>query len=50
MTKEFQQRYYYGNDVEMDKQKAAYWCQKAHNNGSKKAKTFWEENELYKYK
>jgi len=41
--------YYYGIGVLKDYKKAKHWLKKAYNNGSSKAKAFWDENELWKY-
>ncbi len=43
-------RYYFHDSSKYtDKKKAAYWIKKAHKNGSKDAKKFWDDNELWKY-
>ena len=41
--------YYFGYGVPVDYKKAANWIKLSNENGSKKAKSFWEEKELYKY-
>ena len=43
-------RYYFHDyNKYTDKKRAAYWIKKAHKNGSKDAKEFWDDNELWKY-
>jgi TPR repeat protein len=42
--------YFTGQGTTIDKKKAAYWVEKSYNNGSAKAKTYWEQNQLWKYK
>jgi uncharacterized protein len=41
--------YQMGVGTQKNLKKAAYWCKKAYENGSEKAKKLWEEYELWKY-
>ena len=42
--------YFDDNSKYKNKKRAAYWIEKAHKNGSKDAKEFWNKNELWRYK
>lgn len=41
--------YFNDNSKYTDKKKAAYWIEQAHKHGSKEAKIFWDDNELWRY-
>lgn len=42
--------YYSYETIEKNEKQSAHWIRKSYENGNSKAKTFWEENELWKYK
>jgi TPR repeat protein len=42
--------YYYGEEVAQDYKQAAYWVEKAYNNGYEEAADFWNQMELEQYK